>query len=326
MRRRSTLIIVLAVLALFCVIILLGMLSKGFAYLLMNGLPFAFALFSFCVIFSLLTLISFFVLIKNSRFIRCVVLLLLTAAVFIVLEPVVTSPLLERHIRVFMFSVAVIFFFGGIIWIFVDSKLLRKAAICCGAFLMFLIGPELLGAILLSLYSPPAITNHGLVAMKEWIAYLQDSSKYNEFCYHLMFDPVIESIKEPRAREGEQLRRLTDSLYGENFLQVCRTGDTVMFYRDVITILPPGPGVLYSIGGRNPNNINNEQITKNGPYEKIFGNWYCSNNLTLGAFRARTQIRLPKGLIDRSLSLKGIDPNALILQKNQKEKLVSTEN
>jgi len=87
-----------------------------------------------------------------------------------------------------------------------------------------------------------------------------------------------------------------------------RHNDMVLFYKTCSKLgYPNGPGVLYSISGENPNNLNDNVISFYKPFEKIYGNWYMSRHLMLQGPRfILNHTSIPRSLFDHSLKTKGV--------------------
>jgi len=92
-----------------------------------------------------------------------------------------------------------------------------------------------------------------------------------------------------------------------------KTHDIVMFYKAYEPFFHKmRPGVVYSLSGRNPSEIQSNILNQYKPFLKIEGNWYASRRLMLDDPRFRLRhVSLPKSLIDCSASLQEIDPNEL---------------
>ncbi|TKJ36021.1 MAG: hypothetical protein CEE38_13530 [Planctomycetes bacterium B3_Pla] len=80
-----------------------------------------------------------------------------------------------------------------------------------------------------------------------------------------------------------------------------RSGDIVLFYRHRNRILPTRPGVVFSINGRNPNDVDSGIVNEHKPFLKINNEWYVSRQLVYGGLRGDIKMSLPKSLIDHSL-------------------------
>ena len=108
-----------------------------------------------------------------------------------------------------------------------------------------------------------------------------------------------------------------------------RDNDMVLFYRmklpwlpcllldplDSHSIRPIPPGVLYSLSGKNPNEISSDVLNSGKPFIQIAPNWYMSRYLSLRSMRLDKRHYVPKSLFDRSLRIDEIDPNDLYIKE-----------
>ncbi len=105
----------------------------------------------------------------------------------------------------------------------------------------------------------------------------------------------------------DKMRELSKMFHRINCNAALRENDMVLFFKNIIPILPKSFGTLYSLRGRNPNEIDNSVLNENKPFVRIHGNWYMSKNL-VREVRFIVPVSVPKkSLIDHSLKTKGIN-------------------
>ena len=201
------------------------------------------------------------------------------------------------------------------------KKFWEKAFVYFLLFLMAIIAPSCMNLILPYLYSPPAITSSNLRAYMPGVIFLQNHDLYKNFKLSLRdwislgddFNPLF--FKDPHSffseEEFDEIRRIREQLYRVKCLRFLRDDNVILFYKNGNRILPVGPGVLYSLDGKNPNEIDSEVLNTAKPFTKITGNWYMSRKLMLRGPRQDTPTSIPKALFDRSLYIDRIDPNEL---------------
>jgi len=170
-------------------------------------------------------------------------------------------------------------------------------------------------------YTPPAITSNDLAVYKECIQFVKNHDKYKNMRigWGLLFD----SHKRIEAQdETIEIKALCNRLYGIRCVKLQRDNNMVLFYKMAKSVLPgfpPGflsvmperPGVLYSLKGKKPNEIDSEVLNAAKPFTRIYGNWYMSRHLMLAGPRSDIPDSIPESLIDCSLQIDGIDPNEL---------------
>jgi len=120
------------------------------------------------------------------------------------------------------------------------------------------------------------------------------------------------SILENASRRKDlelELKSLSNRLFNSNIkcARFHRDDDMVLFYKmqwnftmglDGLT----GPGVLYSLDGRNPNETDNVILNSYKPFIQIDNNWYMSRHLMLQGPRFMlNHASMPESLFDHSL-------------------------
>jgi len=189
-------------------------------------------------------------------------------------------------------------------------------------------------------YTPPALTPENLYVFDKCIEFVQNHNRYKNLTlsrwrwlsisgdrFYLLrssspWDKTEEFFSESEITEMEILAK---QLHNISFQRFRRDNDIVLFYRTltpippipktpdeqlsylpnaayaILSILPSGPGVAYSLHGKNPNEIDSDVLNAAKPFIHISGNWYLSRRLMLRGLKSGTPYSIPKSLIDCSL-------------------------
>ena len=185
------------------------------------------------------------------------------------------------------------------------------------------------------IYMPPAINNENLKVDKECVEYVKNHEDLKYYIFTTGRLDVREKPSEPNAQESlwKTLVQISREPETEVIRKQCiqimcpwfeRRDNIVIFYKgnnpfipetakEIWHIWPSGHGIAYSLNGQDPNQSDDPILVKYKPFVRIHGNWYLSRGLlTVGNGRNYTSISpISWTLIDRSLSLDGIDPNKL---------------
>lgn len=174
------------------------------------------------------------------------------------------------------------------------------------------------------IYTSPALTPKNLAIYNRYIQFLKEHDEHrtfelNEFGwintehdFYILDSP--NSMKKLRGffseDEIDEIRELSQKLHSTNCNTALRQNDIVLFIKNTIPILPKSFGVLYSLDGRNPNEIDSEVLNAYKPFTRIGGNWYMSKYL-VRQVRFIVPVPVPqKSLIDHSLRTKGLNLGA----------------
>ena len=178
--------------------------------------------------------------------------------------------------------------------------------------------------ILSCIYAPPAINSENLIIFNDCVEF---AKKYDEFenlevGYGLIsiggfhrppehFTPEEKEKINLSTDDIAEIHRLSDVLYSIKYTRFLRNNNIVLFHKRINRILPTSPTVVYSLDGRNPDQIDSKALNVAKPFTKITGNWYTSRKLMFRGLRPSIPTSTPKALFDRSLCIDGIDPNEL---------------
>ena len=203
----------------------------------------------------------------------------------------------------------------------VRDKPLKKVKRCISFFLklipLIVVAPFTLPYI----YTSPALTPKNLAIYNRYIQFLKDHDEHrtfqlNEFGWiHTGHDFYIldspNSIKKLRGVFSEEdiyeIRELSKKLHSINCNTALRQNDIVLFIKNIIPVLPKSFGTLYSLDGRNPNEIDSQVLNAYKPFIRIGGNWYMSRCL-VRQVRFIVPVSIPKkSLFNHSLRTKGLN-------------------
>ena len=206
--------------------------------------------------------------------------------------------------------------------VFLRGKTQRRSFRAVGAILLKLILLITMGRFILPyIYTSPAITSRRLAIYNRYIEFLKDHDQYktfqlNEFgmvhvedAFYILDSPNSEKELRKLFSEDDidEMREISKKLYQINCDRAIRENDMVLFIKYISSAKPKSFGVLYSLYGRNPNEIDNEVLSDNKPFTKIGGNWYMSRHLVREG-RRLIPIPIPKqSLIDHSLRTRGLN-------------------
>jgi hypothetical protein len=190
--------------------------------------------------------------------------------------------------------------------------------------LLFAIVPTSLSFGMPLLYTPPVLTHKSMPVYEQYVNFVSAleefddvelrngnlSSYKNRAILSGPYSPIRnKEITVSSRAELKKIRAFIDRMYGQlpsvHCKKVIRANDMILFYKYGNSLIPVGNGVLYSISGKNPNQIDNEILNKSKPFIQINDKWYFSRKLTFRGPRQDILATTPKSLID--LSLVGAD-------------------
>lgn len=200
-------------------------------------------------------------------------------------------------------------------------------------------GKRLLTNTLPYIYTPPALTQSNLAVYNKCIEFAKNHNEYKDLMlarggivsidgasYVLPKPFNIGHAEKVFSRDDvTELTKLCSQLLKVGCAKFQRDDDMLLFYKmaepispmsfsGIFAVLPVGPGVLYSLNGRNPNEVDSEILEASKAFVKINNNWYVSRRLMLSGPRSEFRASAPRSLIDRSLRIDGIDPNDLCIR------------
>jgi len=205
-------------------------------------------------------------------------------------------------------------------------------------------------------YTPPALTPENLFVFDKCIEFVQNHNRYKNLAlsrwrwvsisgdrFYLLrssspWDKTEEFFSESEITEMEILAKQLHNISCQRFR---RDNDIVLFYKTltpipptpktpdeqlsylpnsayaILSILPSGPGVAYSLHGKNPNEIDSDVLNAVKPFIHISGNWYLSRRLMLRGLKSGMSYSIPKSLIDHSLRIEGLNLNNDLIESDR---------
>lgn len=168
-------------------------------------------------------------------------------------------------------------------------------------------------------YTGPAITEKKLSVYKACVNFFAKHNEYNSFEIdkwgrvwvdgsYLAY--IRESEYADKAAEifGEKdvvtMGKLSDQLCSIDYLNAERINNFVLFKAFGCSWRFKSVGVLYSLDGKNPNEIDFKFLNSKKPFIHLGGNWYASENHVT---KSRLGPLPKKSFIDHSLKIDGLD-------------------
>jgi hypothetical protein len=199
------------------------------------------------------------------------------------------------------------------------------------------VGPAILRFSLQRMYTPPALTPHKLDAYRDFVSFVRchetdrdvTLSRWGDVGFGLSYlslndansCSLFQGQYEVSATEVAQLKQLVKRFRRVGCQVAWKRGQVVLFIQHRNRIFPTSPGVLYSLNGEDPNQINDSKVALRKPFVPIAGQWYLSRRLVCPD-RARapeTVTALPNSWLDRSLCVKNVHPNDLTAENTSRD-------
>lgn len=186
-----------------------------------------------------------------------------------------------------------------------------------GLVFFHLIGHHLVRGWLGHIYTPPALSPEKAALYSRFVKLIQAHPQYKRV--HLdMYrgrwlekdDSVVEQGDSSNAVIDDEMIRISRGFKQVGCLRADKYSSYVAFMPKPNYILPTSPGVLYSLDGRNPNDVDDKYLNSKRPFMQIKGCWYTSRGLAVSPLPMTAgDWSLPKwSLIDRSLQDPGLVP------------------
>jgi hypothetical protein len=171
------------------------------------------------------------------------------------------------------------------------------------------------------IYTPPALTLGNLKVYNECIGFVRKHDEYKNLrlwrgVLSNGYDTLV-TKKSFSKNDILETSRLYNRLYRVRCVKLQRDNDMLLFYKLANSsslldpswpyFLPVGAGALYSLSGKNPNEIDSEFLNAGKPFIRIDGDWYMSNHLMLTGPRMDIQTSIPNPVFDHSLRTKGFN-------------------
>jgi hypothetical protein len=173
------------------------------------------------------------------------------------------------------------------------------------------------------IYAAPVLSNSRLRVYREMIGFVKEHNDFNEVDLDEFGRVGIDStfcilggqnsgqselLRIVKSDEVQKLLKISRDFHKIGCFQAFRKFDFVFFRNRYFMNKPGRCGIVYSINGRDPNDI--DEITFKGyrPFIRITDNWYMSRSLILRPHLLISLPPMPNGsLIDHSLRVENID-------------------
>ncbi len=186
-----------------------------------------------------------------------------------------------------------------------------------GLVFFHLIGHHLVRGWLGHVYTPPALSPEKAAVYSRYVTFIRLHPEYRRAHLDMYFGIREEIDNSVTQQAGSSSGATTDELFGisRDFKQVnCLRAEKcdwyIVFMPKPNYILPTSPGVLYSLDGRDPNEVDDKYLNGKRPFMHITDRWYTSRGLAISPLpMSAGDWRLPGwSLIDRSLKDPGLVP------------------
>lgn len=158
------------------------------------------------------------------------------------------------------------------------------------------------------IYTPPALNEEKMAVYTKFVMLVEAYPEYSRVRLNMWGYRRLERLDSLKGQTvssrcvDDDLIRISKGLKQVGCLLAIRDGSYLVFIPKRNYIMPTSPGVLYSLDGQNPNEIDNEFLNSKKPFMPIKDNWYMSRRLVTSPFRKfDAEWPLPKSFIDRSL-------------------------
>lgn len=173
--------------------------------------------------------------------------------------------------------------------------------------LFHLIGHHKVRRVLGHVYTPEALSREKVVVYTRFVRLVEAHPEYGRVHLDMwrgrwarMLDSATGQAGFSADEDGE-LIRISRIFRRVGCVRAEKYGSYVVFMPKPNYILPTSPGVLYSLDGRNPNEVDDEFLNSKKPFMLIKDRWYTSRWLAICPYpRIAGEWRLPKSFIDRS--------------------------
>lgn len=281
------------------------LLTNGLLYSVI-ALPFLLALLPFAFI------ASFYFLWKGKKVLKVLLWFISCLIAFGIMIIPFFRPMFNKHtLAVGFWFLALSVSLVGTLLIFDSKDSFRKGYSKVLLIAILLCIPTMLKQTLPYLYSPPVLTKKSIKTYNEALSFLYERNNLTTFKIN-MRDWIPQEVRKVMT-DADLIQSMTirDKLIKVACYQFEKNDSLVLFYKHGNRVFPPGTGVVYSINGNNPNDVNEPHINKIKPFEHLTGNWYLSQNMTFVGPRIDNLTKTPKAFIDRSKIIEGVSTEEL---------------
>ena len=159
------------------------------------------------------------------------------------------------------------------------------------------------------IYTPPALNTENIGVYQRFINFVESHKSYRKIRLTYMGDIELKKYESTAEREfpsSDMESEIVKISYGMRkcgcVLALKNDFYIVFIPYPAINLCPRRPGVLYSIDGSNPNDVDSEYLNDFKPFFLIKDRWYLSRRLDANQFLRFRRKSLPNfSLIDHSL-------------------------
>jgi len=180
-----------------------------------------------------------------------------------------------------------------------------------GLLFFHLVGHHVIRSWLGYVYTPPALTPEKIIVYTEFIKFAQDHPEYSRIHVDMFRGRRAELYDPSTKKEGPSIDSELLNI-SRDFKRIsCIRADKYYWYIIFMPrpnyILPTTPGVLYSLDGENPNDVDDEYLNSKKPFFQIKDSWFTSRALAVNPLpMGKGEWSLPKcSLFDHSLQYPG---------------------
>lgn len=172
----------------------------------------------------------------------------------------------------------------------------------------FLLGHDVVRWSLGCFYTPPALSREKAAVYADFIRLIKAHPEYRRFHLNasgpskMVISDMLAGKKGFSAYEVDELERISRDFKRINCLSADKYGSYVVFMPGPNYILPTSPGLLYSLDGWSPNDVDDPFFNSRKPFMLIKDRWYTSKRLAICPFcMTSVSWRLPSSYVDLSL-------------------------
>jgi len=182
-----------------------------------------------------------------------------------------------------------------------------------GFLLFHLIGHHVIRSALGYLYTPPALNPEKIVVYTRFVKLAQAHPEYEKVHLDMFRGRRVKLYDSSTEKEGpsrgiivddDELINISRDLKRVGCLRAEKYDWYIVFMSRPNYILPTNPGVLYSLDGKNPNDVDDDRyLNSKKPFFQIKDSWFTSRALAVNPLpMSKGERRLPTwSLFDYSL-------------------------
>ena len=179
-----------------------------------------------------------------------------------------------------------------------------------GLLLFHLIGHHVIRRALGYVYTPPALSSEKIIVYNKFVKCVQAYPEYRRVQLNMfggrraeLYDPSSINEVSSKGVIDDDLFSISSDFKRVGCLLAVKDDWYIVFMPQPNYILPTNPGVLYSLEGKSPNDVDDEFINSKKPFFQIKDSWFTSRALAVNPLpMSNSEWRLPKrSIFDHSL-------------------------